>query len=142
MCDIPNLPVPLDRHTVQTWVEQHAEEQIEHLEICLKLATKQDEHKDQIRKRDLFLNPRTRGKWLDLHFKTSPPAMQCFAIDGSGKIFREPDEVKNIYLTEGTLFLKKKLEAPGPEEEEKRTFPEPPEPRKRPTTNETKETQS
>src|ERR1041384_1370039 len=64
MCDIPNLPVPLNHHTIQLWVEHHAEEQIEHLENCLKMAMKQDDHKERIRRRDLFLNPRTRGKWL------------------------------------------------------------------------------
>ena len=85
-----------------------------------------------MRKRDLFLNPRTRGKWLDMHFKTSPPTMQSFAIDGTGRIFREPDDVKKVYLADGTLFLRKKLEAPGPEEEAKRTFPEPPDLKNRP----------
>jgi len=140
MCDIPNLPVPLNHHTIQWWVEHHAEEQIEHLENCLKMAMKQNDNKEQIRKRNLFLNPRTRGKWLDLHFKSSPPTMQSFAIDGAGRIFREPNEVKNIYLTDGTLFLRKKLEAPGPEEEAKRTFAEPPDIRKRPATSEAKET--
>jgi hypothetical protein len=40
-------------------------------------------------------------------------------------IHREPDDVKNVYLTEGTLFLRKKLEAPGPEEREEKKYPEP-----------------
>ena len=128
MCDIPNLPIPLNQHTIQTWAEQHADEQIEYLETCLKLASKQDDQKEQMRRRDLFLNPRTRGKWLDLHFKTSPPAMQNFAIYGNGRIVRAPEDVKRIYLAEGTLFLGKKLETRGPEEEAKRTFAESKEP--------------
>ena len=41
-------------------------------------------------------------------------------------IHREPDDVKNVYLTEGTLFLRKKLEAPGPEEKEEKKYSEPP----------------
>jgi len=65
--------------------------------------------------------------------------MQSFAIDSAGKIAREPNEVKNIYLTDGTLFLRKKLEAPGPEEEAKRTFAEPPDLKKRSPTHEAKE---
>jgi hypothetical protein len=52
--------------------------------------------------------------------------MPSYAIDGTGKIYRKPEKVKSLYLTEGTLFLRKKLEPPGPEEKEKRTFPEPP----------------
>ena len=44
--------------------------------------------------------------------------MPNYAIDSTGKIYREPNEVKNVYLTEGTLFLRKKIEAPGPDEEE------------------------
>ena len=51
--------------------------------------------------------------------------MPDHAIDNTGKIFRSAEEVKNIYLKEGTLFLKKKLEAPGPEEE-KREYEKPP----------------
>jgi len=42
------------------------------------------------------------------------------------EIHKDPDAVKNVYLSEGTLFLRKKLEAPGPEEEEKIKFPDPP----------------
>ena len=133
MCDIPNLPVSLNRSTIQTWVEHKAEEQIEHLENCLKVITKHNDHKEQMRKRDLFLNPQTKGRWLEIHFKTSPPTMPNFAIDDTGRIFREPNEVKNTYLTEGTLFLRKKLAAPGPEEEKKRTYDEPPDLKKRVT---------
>src|SRR5256885_9310955 len=40
MCDIPNLPIPLNRDTIQAWVDRKAEEQIEHLESCLKIITK------------------------------------------------------------------------------------------------------
>jgi hypothetical protein len=101
LCEIPNLPVPLDRNSIQTWAGQYAGEQIKHLENCLKSARDQEKYKEQIRKRDLFTNPQTRGKWLDLHFKTSPPAMPSYAVDGTGKIHRAPEDVKNIYLTEG-----------------------------------------
>ena len=125
ICDIPNLPVELNRETIQLWVDRYAEEQIEHLENCLKTAISQEHHKDRIRKRDMFINPQTRGKWLDLHFKTSPPTIPDHAIDNTGKIFRLAEEAKNIYLKEGTFFLKKKLEAPGPEEE-KREYEKPP----------------
>ena len=131
LCDIPNLPTQLNRNSIQTWAEQYAGEQIKHLENCLKSATDQEKYKEQIRKRDLFTNPQTRGKWLDLHFKTSPPAMPSYAVDGTGKIHRAPEDVKNIYLTERTLFLKKKLEPPGSEGKDERKYPEPPDYRKK-----------
>jgi hypothetical protein len=81
LCGILNLPIQLNRNTMQTWVELHAQEQIEHLEKCLKAITNQEDHKEREKKRDLFINPQTRGKWLDLHFKTSPPMMPPYAID-------------------------------------------------------------
>jgi len=84
LCDIPNLPAPLNRNSIRTWMEEHAAEEIEHLETCLKIASNQEIHKERIRRRDLFMNPQTRGKWLDLHFKTSPPTMPSHAIDGKG----------------------------------------------------------
>ena len=65
LCDIPNLPAPLNRGSVQSWVEQNAPEEIDHLERCLKIASNQEKHKEQVRRRDLFTNPQTRGKWLD-----------------------------------------------------------------------------
>ena len=52
--------------------------------------------------------------------------MPSYAVDGTGKIHRAPEDVKNIYLTEGTLFLKKKLKPPGPEGKDERKYPEPP----------------
>jgi hypothetical protein len=139
LCDMPNLPIQLNRNTVQSWVELHAEEQIEHLETCLKAITSQEDHKERDRKRDLFVNPQTRGQWLDLHFKTSPPTMPPYAIDSTGIIHREPDDVKNVYLTEGTLFLRKKLEAPGPEVKQEKKYPEPPDLKLRKEHDETKE---
>ena len=51
--------------------------------------------------------------------------MPIHAIDSTGKIYKDPDTVKKVYLTEGTLFLRKKLEAPGPEERKKRAIPIP-----------------
>ena len=120
LCDIPNLPVLLNLNTIQSWVEQHAKEQITHLEDCLNIIAKQEKQKERTRKRDLFMNPRTRGKWLDMHFKTSSPMMPNYAIDGNGQIFREPTEVKRTYLTEGTLFIRKRLDPPDSEEEDKK----------------------
>ena len=49
------------------------------------------------------------------HIEKDP---QIFAIDGeTDEKTKDPKKVKEIYLKEGTIFLKKKLQPPGPEEE-------------------------
>jgi hypothetical protein len=92
----------------------------------------QEKSRQNILKRDMFLNPQTKGKWLDLHFKTSPPKMPAYAIDHTGEKFTSPEKVKEIYLREGTLFLKEKINAPGPDEgKEHPRYQEPPDLEKR-----------
>src|SRR5690242_15320642 len=63
LCDIPNLPTQLNRNSVQTWAERYAGEQIKHLENCLKSVTDQGKYEERIQRRDLFINPQTRGRW-------------------------------------------------------------------------------
>ena len=87
LCDIPNLPAPLNRNSIRTWMEEHAAEEIEHLEACLKIASNQEIQRTDPKTRSI--HPQTRGKWLDLHFKTSPPrcqAMRLMVKDKSIKI--------------------------------------------------------
>ena len=57
--------------------------------------------------------------------RTGPPD---FAIDGeTNEKTRDPERVKEIYLKEGTIFLRKKLHPPGPAvETETKYEPAPP----------------
>ena len=61
------------------------------------------------------MKPETKGEWLDKQFKFDRPRTLYYAIDASSEEkSRDPERVKEIYLKEGTLFLRKKLLAPGP----------------------------
>ena len=71
----------------------------------------------------LFMDPKKRGKWLERIFGNHPVACPNYAIDSeSGRQTSDPDEVKAIYLKEGSQFLKNKLLCP-PANDEKECIP-------------------
>jgi hypothetical protein len=88
------------------------------LQKYIKCEQAKQKHEEKQWRRDLFLDPKRRGKWIDLHFKSNRTGPPDFAIDGeTNEKTRDPKRVKEIYLKEGTIFLKKKLGPPGPKEE-------------------------
>ena len=62
-----------------------------------------------------FLDPTQRGKWLDDIFSSELSSCPNYAIvPGTGQITYDPEEIKEIYFTEGTSILKNKRHLPPP----------------------------
>src|SRR6202012_1771435 len=100
------------------WSEESAEHEIERLQRYIKFDQTKQKSDEKQWKRDLFLDPKKRGRWIDLHFKSHRTGPPDFANDGqTNEKTRDPKKVKEIYLKVDTIFLRKKLQPPGPEEE-------------------------
>ena len=118
LMDLPSLPLEISVKSLTKWSDESAEQEIERLQRYIKFDQTKQESDEKQWKRDLFLDPKKRGKWIDLHFKPHRTGPPDFAIDGqTNEKTRDPKKVKEIYLKEGTIFLRKKLQPPGPEEE-------------------------
>ena len=87
------------------WSEESAEQEIERLQRYIKFDQTKQESDEKKWKRDLFLDPKKRGKWIDLHFKPHRTGPPDFANDGqTNEKTRDPKKVKEIYLKVDTIF--------------------------------------
>jgi hypothetical protein len=94
--------------------------------------------KEKLKK--LFLSPEGKREWITHYFQPQRTALQDFAIDSkTGIKYRNAKKVRELYLEEGTYFLKSKIEAPGPEEEKEVIYEPPPDLRNRPQSTSTKQ---
>ena len=121
--DLPSFPHETSVQSLIKWSEESAEHEIERLQRHIKFDQTKQRNNEKEWKRDLFLDPKKRGQWIDLHFKSHRKGPPEFAIDGeTDEKTKDPKKVKEIYLKEGTIFLKKKLQPPGPEEEKEAKY--------------------
>jgi hypothetical protein len=55
----------------------------------------------------MFRNPKMRGKWLEFYFGKPNSSLPNYVVDPqSGEQVYDPGRIKDLYLREGTLYLK------------------------------------
>src|ERR1700722_14256707 len=65
-----------------------------------------------------FLDRAHRGKWLANIFSVEhTPCLNYTFVPGSGRVTYDAEEIKGIYLTEGTSVLKNKVQCLPPYDE-------------------------
>ena len=102
LMDLPSLPLENNIESLTKWSEEVAEQEIERLQQFIKFDQVKRKSEEKQWKRDMFLDPKKRGKWIDLHFKSHRTGPPDFAIDGeTNEKTRDPERVKEIYLKEG-----------------------------------------
>jgi len=114
---LPTIPSNLGLQFLNTWSEGEALRDIKRAKtfIC---AQKEDMiSKERARKRELFRDPKQRGRWFAEMFGTPQAGCPNYAVDETGKRTYDAEEVKAIYLKEGASFLRNKV--PRPVEDEK-----------------------
>ena len=107
------------------WSEGSATNEIGYLEKYLRSRKADMVSEEKERLRRLFLDPRKRRLWYQNTFSLGVTGCPNFAINSSGTKTFNPEEVKEVYLREGTTHLKVKLKLPLVEEKES-IVPEPP----------------
>jgi len=121
------IPISLDPTSMWTWSESTALSEIEAITTYLKSRKLDLQSQEKIARRNMFLDPKKRGKWLEHIFGNAASSCPNFAIDSAtGLSTSKPEEVKRIYLKEGSDFLKKGIDCPPPFHIDDHRLPEPP----------------
>jgi hypothetical protein len=110
-----SVPLSLDIQSLTKWAETTALSEIEAIFKYIKVRKEDYVSQEKFARQKLFLDPRKRGKWLERVFGSSTPTCPNFAVDSStGLSTSKPEEVKRIYLQEGSNFLKAGICCPPP----------------------------
>jgi hypothetical protein len=122
-----SIPVSSDLKNLHEWSETWAPFHIKNISAYISGRKKDMLSIEKRKNREMFLDCKKRGVWLEKMFGTKLSGCPNFAIDpnSNSKTFN-PEEVKKIYFDEGAQFLKNKLECPSPFKEEEEIKPEPP----------------
>ena len=70
LMDLPSFPHETSVQSLIKWSEESAEHEIERLQRHIKFDQTKQQNNEKEWKRDLFLDPKKRGQWIDLHFKS------------------------------------------------------------------------
>ena len=124
---LTTVPRSLEPQALHQWSESFVPVHLENLKTYLKSQKEDLESKEKTDRLKWFLDPKKRGKWLDNIFASETSHCPNYAlIPGSGEITYDPEKIKEIYLSEGTSFLRNKRSCPPPYDEKKAQKPNPP----------------
>jgi len=125
---LSSVPRSLEIDILQEWSQSLALLDLESLRDYMEVQKETLTLRDKEKSKKMFLDPKKRGKWLDLIFKGQISSCPNFAIDSkSGTRSFDEKEVKRVYLQEGAVFLKTKydIRPPFDEKTEDRRTPPP-----------------
>ena len=102
-----SVPLQHDLKSLHEWSQSTAKADIENLRRYMESQKSDMDAIEKRRQNEMFLNPQKRGQWFDRIFSGNRTACPNFAIDSkTGRKTFDMKEVKEIYLREGTSFLK------------------------------------
>ena len=128
-----SIPRSLDLVSLHEWSELVANAEALNIEEYMRKRKCDMLSIELKRQRELFLDPRKRGKWHELLFGSPVVACPNFAVDAkSGERTYDEKEVKRIYFEEGASLLRNKIDLPPPFDEKlEEPYPKRPNPQSR-----------
>jgi hypothetical protein len=122
---VNSIPTTLNIRVLVEWSESAAIREIGAAQKYIADRKEDIVSLDKLRRKQMFLDPKRRGEWFADTYGTPTNSCPTYAIDEqSGMRTYNPEEVKNIYLREGSSFLRNKIPCLPDSKEERK--PEPP----------------